>query len=85
MTSTDGQGIANEVAAQAPEKAGAVPGDPASQLASKATQLCGESQQLFADAVAVTRDAITESPLRVLGVTAAISFALGALWGWRRD
>ncbi|WP_321921320.1 CsbD family protein [Paraburkholderia guartelaensis] len=85
MTSEKVEGIAKEIAGEAQEKVGAALNDPAMELAGTAKVLCGESRQLVADAAVVAREAIAESPLRVLGITAAIGFALGLLWRRSRD
>ncbi|MCP3726276.1 DUF883 C-terminal domain-containing protein [Paraburkholderia sp. CNPSo 3272] len=85
MSSEKVEGVAKEIAGEAQEKVGAALGDPAMELAGTAKALCGESRQLVADAAVVAREAMAENPLRVLGITAAIGFALGLLWSRSRD
>jgi len=80
MNSTEAQGIGREIAGGVQETAGAMADDRAMELTGMVKTLRGDSQQLVADAAVVAREAITENPLRVLGITAALGFALGALW-----
>lgn len=85
MNSTEPEGVAKEVVGEFKEKAGAVLGDPAMELSGKAKALCGQSQQMVADAAEVAREAIAESPLRVLAITLGVGVVLGALWSKSRS
>jgi uncharacterized protein YjbJ (UPF0337 family) len=84
MDTTRAEGAVREAVGNAQDTIGEVIGDASMQLSGKAKELRGKAQQLCVDSAAITRDSIVEKPLTALAVTAAVSFALGALWSWNR-
>ncbi|MCP3726267.1 CsbD family protein [Paraburkholderia sp. CNPSo 3272] len=84
METTKADGLVEEVAGSAKAAAGEVLGDPEMTLSGNAKALCGKSAQLLGDAADVARDALSESPMSVLGATFGIGLVIGALWAWNR-
>jgi len=79
------KGMMREMAGDAQDMAGEALGDDGMRLAGKAKALYGNSQRLAANAACSARDTISENPLAMLGVAIGIGFAVGALWGSRRE
>jgi uncharacterized protein YjbJ (UPF0337 family) len=82
METSKTEGVIREAVGTAQDALGGALGDAGMQMSGKAKELCGRAQQLCADTAEIARDSMIEKPLMTLAVTAAVGFALGALWSW---
>jgi uncharacterized protein YjbJ (UPF0337 family) len=82
METSKTEGVIREAVGTAQDAIGGAIGDAGMQMSGKAKELRGRAQQLCADTADIARDSMIEKPLMTLAVTAAVGFALGALWSW---